>query len=269
MELQEFTVGDTTYAPRIVATRNRNAYARVRGGEVIISLPASMRGGRAESVALELYSKIRRSMERHPERYSASVHGGLSLCDGDSVTLMGRTFTISVSGSEERQLPPHSGRARGRLVGDGVVSVVLPAGLDGAERERLSTRLASRVIGKALRPSLERRVRDLNALHFNSRLGKIRFSYASMRWGSCTSRGREPPSISISFRLLFMPGEYMDYVIVHELAHTVRHDHSREFWGLVAGAMPGYKPVRKELGNRGDALMSLPLPLGQAASGPA
>ena len=36
----------------------------------------------------------------------------------------------------------------------------------------------------------------------------------------------------------------IDYVILHELAHTKYHDHSREFWNEVAKHMPDYKARR-------------------------
>jgi predicted metal-dependent hydrolase len=50
------------------------------------------------------------------------------------------------------------------------------------------------------------------------------------RWGSCTvDSGR----IRLSSRLIELPGWVIDYVVVHELAHLVRADHSPEFWALV------------------------------------
>jgi len=57
------------------------------------------------------------------------------------------------------------------------------------------------------------------------------------RWGSCSSAG----ALSFSWRLLLMPYEVLDYVVVHELCHLKRMDHSPAFWELVAGARPGYK----------------------------
>lgn len=259
MGLQEFSAGGVTYVPRITVTRNRNAYARVRGTEVLISIPERMRGRCAESVAMDLYSRMRKSVMRHPERYSAASRRPVSLRDGDSVVLMGRRFLISAA----RHGPP-----RGRLDGD-VVRVSLPPGLGDAERDALSTRIASRVIGKALRPRLEARVRELDALHFGSGFGSARFSSAAQRWGSCTFRRGEAPRINISFRLLFMPHEYMDYVVVHELAHTVHRNHSKEFWRLVGIVVPDYRQIRRELGDKGDALMALPAPRQPGESGPA
>ena len=36
------------------------------------------------------------------------------------------------------------------------------------------------------------------------------------------------------------PPSVVDYVVVHELCHLVHHNHSRNFWGLVATILPDY-----------------------------
>lgn len=72
---------------------------------------------------------------------------------------------------------------------------------------------------------------------------KIRISSARTRWGSCTSKG----TLSFSWRLILMPPDVIDYVIIHELSHTVHHNHSKRFWKLVEKLMPDYKERRKRL----------------------
>ena len=47
--------------------------------------------------------------------------------------------------------------------------------------------------------------------------------------------------------LLFAPGEILDYVIVHELAHTKHRNHSKAFHATLAGVIPDYKERRRWL----------------------
>ena len=64
------------------------------------------------------------------------------------------------------------------------------------------------------------------------------------RWGSCTPGDR---TIRLSTRLQGMPAWVVDYVLIHELMHLKRMDHSPEFWRLVAEAYPRFREARAYL----------------------
>jgi predicted metal-dependent hydrolase len=92
------------------------------------------------------------------------------------------------------------------------------------------------------------------AVHWAPALGVqpsgLRIGDQRSRWGSCSTSG----TISLSWRLLLAPPEVGEYVVVHELAHLRRPDHSPAFWAIVAAALPGHAAQRRWLRRHGAEL---------------
>jgi len=63
------------------------------------------------------------------------------------------------------------------------------------------------------------------------------------RWGSCSRSGH----ICLNWRLVQMPDAVRDYVMIHELMHLRRMDHSPKFWKLVEAACPTFQTSRAYL----------------------
>lgn len=71
----------------------------------------------------------------------------------------------------------------------------------------------------------------------------LSFGYAKARYGSMTSDGR----MRLNVALMHFPPQYIDYVVVHELAHRVHPDHSPAFHAYVESVLPGAGQLRKEM----------------------
>ena len=76
------------------------------------------------------------------------------------------------------------------------------------------------------------------------RTPELRFRRMKTRWGSCMP---QKGVVTLNLRLLEVPEEAMEYVVLHELCHLLQPDHSRAFYELVARWMPDWKERKKKL----------------------
>lgn len=76
------------------------------------------------------------------------------------------------------------------------------------------------------------------------------FSDTKSKWGTCFPDN----SLQFNWRLIMAPLLVLDYVIIHELAHTTEKNHSASFWRRVGRFTPAYKQHRKWLQEYGHVL---------------
>jgi len=160
-----------------------------------------------------------------------------------------------------------------RLDADGRVRVTIPRGGSRREadafaarqadwiRNRVEKHRAARQVRPVLTLEEKRRLRALAnemlplrlhelAAQSNLTVSRVSVRDQRSRWGSCGRDGH----ICLNWRLVQMPDSVRDYVLVHELMHLRRMDHSPAYWRLVAAACPGYEAARRWLRAHGQSL---------------
>lgn len=81
----------------------------------------------------------------------------------------------------------------------------------------------------------------LDIYKFNPKLIKVR--WMKTRWGSCSSIS----TLTFNIKLIHVPIQYIDYVIIHELCHLKHFNHSKKFYDLQKKILPNYPELKDEL----------------------
>lgn len=85
---------------------------------------------------------------------------------------------------------------------------------------------------------------DYFARKFGFRYSRVTVRATRSKWGSCSADN----NISLSLYLMTVPEHLADYVVIHELCHTVHHDHSPKFHALLNRCLDGREQsLRREL----------------------
>jgi len=105
---------------------------------------------------------------------------------------------------------------------------------------------------EACRSLVKKRLEYFNNF-YKFKFQRISIRNQKTRWGSCSKSG----NLNFNYRLIFLPQEQSDYIIVHELCHLQELNHSQNFWNLVAQTIPNYLELRRKLKNNSEAYSRL------------
>lgn len=137
--------------------------------------------------------------------------------------------TIKTKSHFIRILPIGIGKLRAAMKGNEVVLTV-PADLEPSSEQvqHFIKKVVTEVCRKEAREFLPARTQEL-ANHFGFSFQKVFIKNLKSKWGSCSSMG----NINLNLSLMLLPDQLIDYIILHELAHTREHNHGEGFWKLL------------------------------------
>ena len=80
-------------------------------------------------------------------------------------------------------------------------------------------------------------------LLLNTKVNRVSIRKMRTLWGSCTWQER---TIRFNSMLFYMSEQFIEYIVLHEMAHIFVHNHSKDFYDLIKRYMPNYKEIWKE-----------------------
>lgn len=223
------------YPYRIVQSDRRTMALQVtKTGEVIVRMPWSL----PLQAGHELAQKNRSWIYPHLEkiREASNKHELFHWSEGALVLLFGKERILRVV--------PDFGN-RGFWVKDTQEELILTGPIedhDGFKGESAVKDILKDWYRKEAKRYLVKKAAWW-AVKMKVSYGRIAVRDQKTRWGSCSTRG----NLNFNWRLVLVPEELADYVVVHELAHRIHMNHSSSFWSVVKKELPDYQLKRRTL----------------------
>jgi len=129
-------------------------------------------------------------------------------------------------------------------VGNGIIQIFIPERVDH-EQPKVQEFIKSTLIDVMrweAKVYLPKRLKELADKH-GFKYQNVSIKNASTRWGSCSAIN----NINLNLHLMRIPEHLIDYVLLHELAHTVVKNHGEKFWLLLEQCYPNARKADKEM----------------------
>lgn len=192
--------------------RAKSYSIRISNGQVRATMPERGSEEKMLSFILSNREKIRKALQKHPVRFRLD----------ESTDLQTTTFRLRIVRTECDNFY--------LSLKDGILQISCPKETD-FDDEKVQV-LLKKMLAGALRHEAKRllpaRLSALAQQHGFS-FSKVKINSSRTCWGSCSSSR----SINLSLSLMLLPWHLVDYVLLHELCHTIEMNHSPRFWAIM------------------------------------
>lgn len=239
-EKKLITINEVQYIFNIYIERRNSTRASICKNGVNIRVPKRISKHRQSEEIQKLINWAVKRISKNPqltyEKNKLYVHL-------DSIKIFEKVYTLNI-------IVRDSEKNFSKLNGN-VIEFKIAKKHKHNEMQKYISKQLRKILAQNHLNELYNRVKELNEIHFNKTVNNVSFQYTKSRWGSCSMKC----DLKFSTKLLLAPPQVLDYVIIHELAHLIHMNHSKNFWTLVKSADPIYKKKIKWLKEYGHTLI--------------
>ena len=224
--------GDDVITAALITHRRAKRKLKIRvqpsGTVTIEAPPAANTTDLRQALAKRLRWIFEKVREARAEEHGLSKREWVS---GESHTYLGRKYVRKVTHDEHLleyvKLTSGQLRVNTHMPGSDAVRVAVLRWYRERAREVYSRRLADAAHG----------------LPWVKNLPSVTLRAMRTRWASCSPAGR----LTVNPLLVRARREHIDYVLIHELCHLKRHDHSKAFYRLLDRHLPNWRRTKQQL----------------------
>jgi predicted metal-dependent hydrolase len=216
--------------------RRKTVALHVSQGVVHVTVPRRLTDKKIAAILLQKELWIRKKLITDAARPALQPR---AFSNGETFAYLGRNYRLEL----------YAGIRSGVKFRQGRLWLSVPEELQADDRKQyIRSQLTQWYLARAT-GWLESKTQAF-AIRMGIKPGRIEVKYFKSRWGSCSNDG----TIKYNWRIIMAPHRIIDYLVVHELAHLVHHNHSPKYWKCVESCLPDYRDSRCWLKEHGRLL---------------
>lgn len=156
----------------------------------------------------------------------------IAYLSGDTIKIFGLPYELIVTEGKKNDFSFSNGKAE----------LHCKSGLSAEQREAIVDKALREALYEKIKPLFEKWEQITQLIPSSYQIKKMK-----TRWGTCNTRTRK---IWINFELVRKREIYIEYVILHELAHLRAPNHGSDFIAIMNYYMPSWQEIRKTLNQK-------------------
>ena len=211
--------------------RSKNVSISIRPSKgVSVTIPYFL----SYKYGLKILEQKRNWVEKHLPKIKAYQQNKIIFTDESHFKTLYRTLSISSH-------PSHKIKT---TIDEQTIRIFYPETIpvQNQEIQDIITQTIIKTLRSEAKEYLPKRTEEI-AKKFGFKYNKVFIKNNKTLWGSCSGKN----NINLNLHLLRLPLHLIDYVIIHELCHTIEKNHGPRFWKLMDSFLGDSKKLSKEL----------------------
>lgn len=234
LEIREIRLGKENYKYTLERKKVKNINLRIKSeNDIYVSANKRVSVGTIETFIKSKETFILEALQRFEK--STKIEKKIDYNTGDEIIYFGRKLELKIVKSLKEGV---------KASGESIYIFVKDVD-DRAKKENLLKKWELTLAKEVFTKVIDCFYPEFKAL--GVAYPKLSIRTMTSRWGSCKPNGGK---ITLNLELLHKSKECLEYVVVHELAHFIHPNHSKDFWNFVGNIMPDYKKRKDILNGR-------------------
>ena len=223
-------IGDGVTVKVKKTDRRRSAEINIEAGQVIVTVPSSISDIRLNQLIKSRTSWIK---SRLKIQTSIPVPKEKEFVNGESISYLGRNYRIKITQGNPEV-----------LLKNGYLNIKIPKSVTEVEKRKTVRNLIVNWYETHALRGITKKISRFQQI-FGVKPTSVTIKDFKTKWASCGLNG----DLTFNWRILMAPNRVVDYVVAHELAHLIKHNHSEEFWKVLKKVIPDHEQDKDWLKN--------------------